>query len=182
VLGTDHYGDEINTLLEPAEPKAKESPIGKVCEGTTLTILAAKARALMTENDPDVIRAGLAEIVDALDGDNVTIRGGQPRRVTPSGQSLQASPLSLTHPRAVAPWGCPGAPKGARTLTYTPHYTQCPIQPYMYVYAGVRGGPAYAPEPPWLRCEDRPLRDDRTATVGPPVSGAVQAAVLVPLK
>jgi hypothetical protein len=31
------------------------------------TYLAAKARALMLENDPDVIRAGLAEIAEALD-------------------------------------------------------------------------------------------------------------------
>ena len=30
--------------------------------------LAKKARALMTENDPDAIRAGLAEIAEALDG------------------------------------------------------------------------------------------------------------------
>jgi len=29
--------------------------------------LAAKARALMVENDPDAIRTGLAEIADALD-------------------------------------------------------------------------------------------------------------------
>jgi hypothetical protein len=32
-----------------------------------LPVLAAKARALMTQNDPDMIRAGLAEIADALD-------------------------------------------------------------------------------------------------------------------
>jgi acetaldehyde dehydrogenase (acetylating) len=30
-------------------------------------MLAAKARALMTQNDPDAVRAGLAEIADALD-------------------------------------------------------------------------------------------------------------------
>jgi hypothetical protein len=33
----------------------------------TLTVLAHKARALMVENDPDAIRAGLAEIADVLD-------------------------------------------------------------------------------------------------------------------
>jgi hypothetical protein len=33
----------------------------------TLTALADKARALMVQNDPDAVRAGLAQIADALD-------------------------------------------------------------------------------------------------------------------
>ena len=43
---------------------------GKVrSDDPTLTpaALAAKSRALMTENDPDAIRAGLAELADALE-------------------------------------------------------------------------------------------------------------------
>lgn len=39
----------------------------------TQTDLAAKARALMVENDPDVIRAGLAEIAAALEGQAATV-------------------------------------------------------------------------------------------------------------
>jgi hypothetical protein len=35
--------------------------------GTARVSLAARARALMRENDPDIVRAGLAEIADALD-------------------------------------------------------------------------------------------------------------------
>jgi hypothetical protein len=38
------------------------------CTSTTHTKLAALARRLMVENDPDAIRAGLAEIATALDG------------------------------------------------------------------------------------------------------------------
>jgi predicted NBD/HSP70 family sugar kinase len=33
----------------------------------TLSVIAAKVRRLITENDPDAIRVGLAEIADALD-------------------------------------------------------------------------------------------------------------------
>jgi hypothetical protein len=40
---------------------------GKSCVPATLIALATKARALMVENDPDAIRAGLAEIAETLD-------------------------------------------------------------------------------------------------------------------
>jgi hypothetical protein len=52
--------------------------VGRIClpqvlsrrlgaSSTTLTGLAAMLRALIVENDPDAIRAGVAEIADALD-------------------------------------------------------------------------------------------------------------------
>ena len=47
-------GNETHTEVIPA-------PVDPIAD------LADKARALITQNDPDVVRAGLAEIADALD-------------------------------------------------------------------------------------------------------------------
>lgn len=47
----------LNQALSSPQPAAR----------TTLSAIADKARALITQNDPDAVRAGLAEIADALD-------------------------------------------------------------------------------------------------------------------
>jgi Xaa-Pro aminopeptidase len=51
-----------------------DDPMGPSDNNSELAALAAKARALMQVNDPDAIRAGLAEIADALEH-IVTARG-----------------------------------------------------------------------------------------------------------
>jgi hypothetical protein len=50
-------------LVRPPPRRPRPPPRAPAWEA-----LAAKARALMTENDPEVIRAGLAELADTLDG------------------------------------------------------------------------------------------------------------------
>ena len=58
--------------------------------------LANKARALITQNDPDAVRAGLAEIADALD-----VASGSPVSEVYNramGTAMQALQLLLTLP------------------------------------------------------------------------------------
>jgi hypothetical protein len=55
------YAAELDRKLAFFPGKVTDAP------GPTPTVLAAKTRALMTENDPEAVRAGLAEIADALE-------------------------------------------------------------------------------------------------------------------
>jgi hypothetical protein len=52
------YAAELDRKLAYFPSKERHDP------GSTPTVLAAKTRALMTENDPDAVRADLAEIAD----------------------------------------------------------------------------------------------------------------------
>jgi hypothetical protein len=60
-------------LAGPVSVTQPPSPDGN----ETLTNLAAKARALVSTNDPDAVRAGLAEIAEALDRLGGTIAGAR---------------------------------------------------------------------------------------------------------
>jgi len=55
------------TGADPPSMNTRANAIGHPAPKPDLTGLADRVRRLATQNDPNVIRAGLAEIADALD-------------------------------------------------------------------------------------------------------------------
>ena len=64
---TKRTQEAVRALQAMGMGRPQVLPRGNCDNRETLNALAAKARDLITQNDPDAIRAGLAEIADALD-------------------------------------------------------------------------------------------------------------------